>query len=100
MKHFKILIWFHAPQVKWYMKPSTKNIVYKLPHELPNSLRLNIIEHFEIMEKRQKWVEAEPSTPFLFQKKYFGTSDQKLHKKKCQSFSFCPALLDFLILLH
>ena len=31
---------FHSPQVKWYLISSTKNIVYQLPHELPNDLRL------------------------------------------------------------
>ena len=34
MKHFKILEWFDSPQVKWYMKSSTKSIVCELPHDL------------------------------------------------------------------
>ena len=59
MKHFRVLVWFDSPQVKWYMKSSTKNIVYELPHELPNDLRL----------KSQEWVEVEPSTQSPFHKK-------------------------------
>ena len=35
MKHFKILVWFDSPQVKWCMKSRIKNIV----HEVPNDLR-------------------------------------------------------------
>ena len=38
MKHFKILVYFDWPQVEWYMKSSKKNIIYELPHELPNYL--------------------------------------------------------------
>ena len=45
MKHFKILVWFYSPQVKWCMKFSTKQIVYKLPHEFLNDLTLRILGH-------------------------------------------------------
>ena len=38
------------------------------------------------MEKSQKWEEAEPSTQCPFQKKNFGTSGEKLHKNRYQSF--------------
>ena len=42
-KHFKTLLWFDSLQVKWYMKSGAKSIVYELPHELPNDLRLRIL---------------------------------------------------------
>ena len=40
MKHFKILVWFNSPQVKWSMKSREENIAYELPHKLANDLRL------------------------------------------------------------
>ena len=67
MKHFKILMSFDSPQLKWYIKSSTKNIAYELPLECPNDLRLRILGNQEIMEKFQKWVEAELSTQSTFQ---------------------------------
>ena len=81
------------------MKSSTKNIVCGLPHELPKDLRLTILGNSEIMGKTQKWVEAEPSTQSPLQKINFGTTVQKLHKNRYQSFSFCPVLLDFFVSL-
>ena len=36
MKHLKIVVWFDSSQVMWYMKPSTKNIVYKLLYKSGN----------------------------------------------------------------
>ena len=51
------------------MKSSTKNIAYKLPQELPNVLRLRILENWKIMGKIQKWVEAKFSTQSTSQKK-------------------------------
>ena len=65
MKLFKILVWFNS----LHMKSSTKNIVYKLTHKLPNNLRLKILGNSEIMGKTQKWVEAEPSSQSPFQEK-------------------------------
>ena len=82
------------------MKCITKKIVYELSHELPNDLRLKTLENSEIMGKIQKLVEAEPSDQSVFQKKYFGTSGQKLHKSRYQSFLSCPDLLDFVTLFH
>ena len=38
MKHFKILVRFDSPQVKWYMKSSTKNI-----YELPDGLSRRVV---------------------------------------------------------
>ena len=69
MKHLKILLWFDSLQAKWYMKSSKKDIVYELPHELPNDLRLRILGNLKIIEKTQKWMEAGPSIQSPFQKK-------------------------------
>ena len=45
---------------------STKvNLVYELPYELPNDLKLRIIENKEILEKQQIWVETWPSASLL-----------------------------------
>ena len=71
MKHFKILISFDSPQLKWYIKSSTKNITYELPLEFPNDSRLTIIGNQEIMQKFQKWLEVELSTQSTFQQKIF-----------------------------
>ena len=45
---------------------STKvNLVYELPYELPNDLKLRIIENKEILEKQQIWVETWHSASLL-----------------------------------
>ena len=41
------------------------------------------------MGKAQKWLEVEPSTQTGFQKKFSGTSGQKLHKKRYQRLFSC-----------
>ena len=70
MKHFEIVTCFDSTQVKWYMKSSTKNVVHELPVKFPNNLRLRILGNQEIVEKFQKWVEAELSTQPPFQEKF------------------------------
>ena len=47
------------------MKSSTKTIVYEMPHELS---RLRTLGNSEIMEKTQKWVEAESTAQSHVQK--------------------------------
>ena len=54
MKHFKILVWFDSPQVKWHRKSSTKSIVYELPHEFPSDSKLKILGNSKIWGKTQK----------------------------------------------
>ena len=66
------------------MKFRTKEIVYGLPHELSNDLRLRTLGNSEIMEKTQKWVEAESTAQSHLQKKKLCTSGQKLHKNRYQ----------------
>ena len=58
-RQVQILGWFDSPQTKWYMKSSTKNIVYELPRELLNDSRFRILGNWEIMGKSQKSVGAE-----------------------------------------
>ena len=99
MKHFKILVWFDSPQVKWYMKSSKKNIVLKLPHNLPNDLR-RFFRKFGNYGKNQKMCGGRAKYPVFIPKEKIGTSGQKLYKDRYQSFSSCPVLLDFLLLFH
>ena len=102
MKHFKILAWFDSPQVMWCMKSITKNIEHELSYKLPNDLRLRILGNQEIMEKLQKWGEAEPSTQSPFQEKNLGTSSQKWQKKQISNFSILssfPWFLDIVSLI-
>ena len=40
------------------MISSIANLVYELPHELPNDLRLRILRNKEILGKSQIWVET------------------------------------------
>ena len=51
---------FGLSQVTWQLISSTENIVYKLPHQLPNDLG-----NQEIYEKSPNWAEAEPSSYIL-----------------------------------
>ena len=37
------------------------NLVYELPHELPNNLKLRILGNYEILEKIQMLVETQPT---------------------------------------
>ena len=62
--------------------------MYKLPYELSNNLRLTIRTYsWEILEKSQIWVEAQPSTQSPFQKLNFDNSNQKVRKNsRYQSF--------------
>ena len=54
MKHFKILLRFDSPNVKWYIKSSTKNIVYELPNDL-------VLVHFG-----SNYIKSFSSCPFFF----------------------------------
>ena len=54
MKELNILEWFDSPQGKWYMKYTTKNIVYEFPRKLLHHMRLRITGNKEITEKSQK----------------------------------------------
>ena len=58
-------------QVKQYLISSINNIVYELPHELPNDLSLTILGIWEVLGKCQNWEEIEPSDQSFFQNETF-----------------------------
>ena len=45
-------------QVKRNVISSIANLVYELPHKLPNNLRLRILGNKEILGKSQIWMET------------------------------------------
>ena len=54
-----------SPQAKRNLLSSTTNLIYQLSPELPNKLRLSIIENQEILEKSRIWLETAqcPASP-------------------------------------
>ena len=42
---------FLSPQVKRWVIITSKHVIYKLPHELPNNLRLRVFGTYEISGK-------------------------------------------------
>ena len=54
------MFWYmsNLPQVKRNVISGIANVVYELPHELPNDVRLTILGNKEILEKSQIWVES------------------------------------------
>ena len=68
------------------MISSIANLVYELPHELPNGLKLRILGNNEILRKSQIWMETEPSASSPFQKLIFGNSSQETRKSRYQTF--------------
>ena len=63
------------------MASSIANLVYKLPHELPNDLRLRILGNKDISVKSQSYVDTQPSAQTPFQKLNVGNSSPKINKK-------------------
>ena len=63
------------------MASSIANLVYKLPHELPNDLRLRILGNKEISVKSQSYVDTQPSAQTPFQKLNVGNSSPKINIK-------------------
>ena len=78
------------------MISSIANLVYDLPHELPNDLRLRILGNKDIIGKSKIWVGIEPSAQSSFQKLNFGNSSQKTHKSRFQIFLVLFSLTGFL----
>ena len=71
------------------------SLVYELPHELSNNLRLRILGNKEILEKSQNlggdiWVESP------FQKLNFGNSSGKIRKNRYQTFVVLSSFTGFL----
>ena len=63
------------------MASSIANLVYKLPHELPNDLRLRILGKKEISVKSQSYVDTQPSAQTPFQKLNVGNNSPKINTK-------------------
>ena len=63
------------------MASSIANLVYKLPHELPNDLRLRILGNKDISVKSQSYVDTQPSAQTPFQKLNVGNSSPKINIK-------------------
>ena len=63
------------------MASSIANLVYKLPHELPNDLRLSTLGNKEISVKSQSYVDTQPSAQTPFQKLNVGNSSPKINIK-------------------
>ena len=72
------------------------NLVYELPHELPNGLRLRILGNKEILRKSQIWVETYSSTQSPFHKINFGNSSAKRRKSRYQNFLDLSSFTGFL----
>ena len=77
------------------MISSIANLVCKLSHELPNDLRLRILENKEILGKSQIWFETHPCPLSPFQKLNFGGSSQKTRKSRYQTFLFLSSFTGF-----
>ena len=77
-----------SPQVKVNLISSLANLAFELPHELPNNLKLRILENQEILQKSQIWVEI---------KKLEVTRYAKIDTKL---FFCCLVLLDLSILFQ
>ena len=74
-------------------------LVYELPHELPNDLRLGILGNKEMLGKAQIWVETYPSAQSPLQKLNFGNSSQKARKSRYQAFLALCSFTGFLYLI-
>ena len=71
-------------------------MVYELPQELPNDLRLGILGNKEILGKSQIWGETKPSARPPLQKLSFGNSSQKTRKSRYQPLVALSSFTGFL----
>ena len=55
---YNILVEIRLTASKTNVVSSIANLVYKLPHELPNELRVRILGNKEMLGKSQVWVET------------------------------------------
>ena len=76
------------------MISSKANLVYELPHELPNDLRFRVLRNKEILGKFKIWMETQPSAQSSFQKVTFGNTSQKTFKSRY--FLFLSSFTEFL----
>ena len=77
------------------MISSIANLVYNLPHESPNDLRLRILRNKEVLGQSQIWVETSPWAVSLLEIK-LGNNSQKLRKSRYQTFLFLSSFPGFL----
>ena len=73
------------------MIASIANLVYELPHKLPNDLRLRILRNKETLRKSQIWMETSS-----FQKSNFGNGNQKTRKSRYKTFLVLFSFTGFL----
>ena len=73
---------FRSRQVKRCTTITYKHGIYELPHELPNDLRLKILENQEISGKFLKSIEWYPSVQSLCQNENFVNPSKKLLKNR------------------
>ena len=78
------------------MRSSIANLVYELPHELQNDLRLSIWWNKETFGKSEIWVETWSSAQPPFHKLNFGNSRQKPPKSRYQTFVVLSSSTGFL----
>ena len=71
------------------------HIVYQLPHELLNDLRLRILKNKEIFKKKWKSVQIEPSAQSFIQKLDFCKAVKNYAEAAIKIFRSCPIFLDF-----
>ena len=89
-----------SPQVRRTLISSIINLVYELPHQLLNDLRLESLGNQELIENFQIWVETYRSAQSPFQKVTFGNINQKVRKSSIKVFQSYPILLDFLFEIY
>ena len=70
------------------------NLVYDLPHELPNDFGLRVLGNEEMLGKSQIWV-GRHSAQSPLQKLNFGNSIQKTCKSRYETFLAPPSLTGF-----
>ena len=78
------------------MISSIANLVYELPYELPNDLRLRILGNKVTLGKSQIWVEIQSNTQSPFHNLNFGSSSQKTRKSRHQTFLVPSGFTGFL----
>ena len=66
-----------------------------MPYDLPNDLKLRILENYEILEQLQMWAEPWSSAQAPSKKLNFGNSSQKHAKVDIKLFLSCLVLLNF-----
>ena len=73
---------FLLPQVKRCAIITYKHGIYELPHELPNDLRLKVLENLEISRNCPNFIEWYPSAHSPRQNESFVNTRRKLLKNR------------------